>query len=583
MAENETNKQVKYLSYDGLLLFKKQLQKYYASNTKLGVVGASDVAYKLASSKKIEFIGGIQGDAYFDGSKDITISTVLNIPSTIDSDITGNASSATNFQSSKPINLIGDLEGYGVGGSDNNGWTVTASIKDGSVTSSKLFFFFSNNKLLNSSITIGTTKADLGSTVTDIAGLNSVTATTFVGNLEGVANSATTALADEKGNNIYATYATKAEVQASQSALKFKGTVSTYSELPSNADNGDIYNVEDEGKTYIWSSVDNKWSVFGSSYGPATSDSFGLVKVGENITNASGVLSINQSNVESALGYMPISGIKVNGTAIPSVNRVVDIQIPTEYATQTDIDNAFTKDRITSTLGYSPLRYLSVNGVDVDNINDRVNVDLSSYATQSWTSEQIENKLSSLYSFKGSVQTYGDLLLVQSPNVGDTYNVITGNNPEVDESSWPSFSSGTNFAWDGDEWDSLGGSFDLSGYYKKTETDALLNTKAPVSHSHDDKYYSKSEVDALIEGVKAWVREYIVSTIQQATDEGKINDIRVYDSYTLFPTTGVADVEYVDSSTGLEYHWVTDSEGGHYEQVNKTVTSEDISQMFASV
>ena len=583
MAENGTTNQVKYLSYEGLRLFKKQLQKYYASNTKLGVVGASDVAYKLASSKKIEFIGGIQGDAYFDGSKDITISTVLNIPSTIDSDITGNASSATNFQSSKPINLIGDLEGYGVGGSDNNGWTVTASIKDGSVTSSKLFGKIPNNKLLNSSITIGTTKADLGSTVTDIAGLNSVTATTFVGNLEGVANSATIALADEKGNNIYSTYATKAELQASQSALKFKGTVATYSELPSNADNGDIYNVEDEGKTYIWSSTDNKWSVFGSSYGPATSDSFGLVKVGENITNASGVLSINQSNVENALGYMPISGIKVNGTAIPSVNRIVDIQIPTEYATQTDIDNAFTKDRITSALGYSPLRYLSVNGVDVDNINDRVNVDLSSYATQSWTSEQIENKLSSLYSFKGSVQTYGDLLLVQSPNVGDTYNVITGNNPEVDESAWPSFSSGTNFAWDGDEWDSLGGSFDLSGYYNKTETDALLNTKAPVSHSHDDKYYSKAEVDALIEGVKAWVREYIVSTIQQATDEGKINDIRVYDSYTLFPTTGVADVEYVDSSTGLEYHWVTDSEGGHYEQVNKTVTSEDISQMFASV
>lgn len=583
MAENGTNKQVKYLSYDGLLLFKKQLQKYYANNTKLGVVGASDVAYKLASSKKIEFIGGIQGDAYFDGSKDITISTVLNIPSTIDSDITGNAFSATNFQSSKPINLIGDLEGYGVGGSDNNGWTVTASIKDGSVTSSKLFGKIPNNKLLNSSITIGTTKADLGSTVTDIAGLNSVTATTFVGNLEGVANSATTALADEKGNNIYATYATKAEVQASQSALKFKGTVATYSELPSNADNGDIYNVEDEGKTYIWSSTDNKWSVFGSSYGPATSDSFGLVKVGENITNASGVLSINQSNVESALGYMPISGIKVNGTAIPSVNRIVDIQIPTEYATQTDIDNAFTKDRITSALGYSPLRYLSVNGVDVDNINDRVNVDLSSYATQSWTSEQIDTKLSSLYSFKGSVQTYGDLLMVQSPNVGDTYNVITGNNPEVDEASWPAFSSGTNFAWDGDEWDSLGGSFDLSSYYNKTETDALLNTKAPASHSHDDKYYSKAEVDALIEGVKAWVREYIVSTIQQATDEGKINDIRVYDSYTLFPTTGVADVEYVDSSTGLEYHWVADSEGGHYEQVNKTVTSEDISQMFASV
>ena len=101
MAENGTTNQVKYLSYDGLRLFKKQLQNYYANNTKLGVVGASDVAYKLASSKKIEFIGGIQGDAYFDGSKDITISTVLNIPSTIDSSITGNALSASVLSSTR--------------------------------------------------------------------------------------------------------------------------------------------------------------------------------------------------------------------------------------------------------------------------------------------------------------------------------------------------------------------------------------------------------------------------------------------------------------------------------------------------
>lgn len=580
MAENGTTNQVKYLSYDGLRLFKKQLQNYYASNTKLGVVGTSDVAYKLSSAKKIEFIGGIQGDAYFDGSKDITVSTVLNIPSTIDSSITGNALSATNFQNPKPINLTGDIEGYGVGGADTNGWTVSATLKDGSVTSSKLFGSIGNDKLQNSSITLGTTKVSLGGTVLDVTGLNSITASTFVGNLQGIANSATTAISDERGNNIFETYATKAEMQASQSAIRFKGNVATFSDLPSNAENGDIYNVEDEGKTYIWSSADNAWSIFGSSYGPATLDTFGLVKIGDNITNASGKISISSSNIDSALGYEAIKGVKVNGVAVDPVNRVVDIKIPTEYATQTDIDNAFTKDRIVTTLGYSPLRYLSVNGVDVDNVNDRVNVDLSSYATQVWTNEQIENKLGSLYSFKGSLQTYGDLLTIQNPSVGDTYNIINGNNPETHEAEWPSFSSGTNFAWDGDEWDSLGGSLDLSGYYKKTETDALLNTKSPISHSHDDKYYSKSEVDALIDGLKAWVKEYFSSALQQASDEGKINDIRVYSTYSAFPSVGVKDVEYVDSSTGIEYHWVDDEEGGHYEQVNKTVTSEDISNIF---
>lgn len=580
MEEIKPMTEIKYLSYEGLRLFKEQLQKYYSSNTKAGIVGASDIAYKLSSPKKIEFIGGIQGDAYFDGSKDITVSTTLKLPTSIDTSITGNASSATNFQSPKPINLTGDIEGYGVGGADTNGWTVSATLKDGSVTSSKLFGSIGNDKLQNSSITLGTTKVSLGGTVLDVTGLNSITASTFVGNLQGIANSATTAISDERGNNIFETYATKAEMQASQSAIRFKGNVATFSDLPSNAENGDIYNVEDEGKTYIWSSADNAWSIFGSSYGPATLDTFGLVKIGDNITNASGKISISSSNIDSALGYEAIKGVKVNGVAVDPVNRVVDIKIPTEYATQTDIDNAFTKDRIVTTLGYSPLRYLSVNGVDVDNVNDRVNVDLSSYATQVWTNEQIENKLGSLYSFKGSLQTYGDLLTIQNPSVGDTYNIINGNNPETQEAEWPSFSSGTNFAWDGDEWDSLGGSLDLSGYYKKTETDALLNTKSPISHSHDDKYYSKSEVDALIDGLKAWVKEYFSSALQQASDEGKINDIRVYSTYSAFPSVGVKDVEYVDSSTGIEYHWVDDEEGGHYEQVNKTVTSEDISNMF---
>lgn len=581
MEETKLREEEKYLSYsESLRLFKKLLQNYYATNTSQGVVGASDVAYKLFTPRKVEFIGGIQGDTYFDGSKDITVSTTLKLPTSIDASITGNANSATSFQSPKPINLIGDVEGYGVGGADLNGWTVSATLKDGSVTSSKLFGRIGNDKLQNSSITLGTTSASLGSILSDISGLNSITASTFVGSLQGVANSAITAISDEKGNNIFETYATKAEMQASQSTIKFKGSVATFSNLPSDAENGDIYNVEDIGKTYIWSSADNAWSIFSSSYGSATSDTFGLVKIGDNLTNSSGKISISSFNIDSALGYEAIKGIKVNGVTVDSVNRVVDIQIPTEYATQTDIDNAFTKDKIITTLGYNPLRYLSINGIDVDNINDRVNVDLSSYATQIWTNEQIKSKLGSLYSFKGSLQTYGDLLTIQSPSIGDTYNIINGNTPETEESSWPSFSNGTNFAWDGDEWDSLGGSLDLSGYYKKTETDALLNTKSPISHSHDDKYYSKSEVDALIEELKTWVKDYFSSALQQASDEGKINDIRVYSTYSAFPPIGVIDVEYIDSSTGLEYHWVSNEEGGHYEQVNKTVSSEDISNIF---
>jgi hypothetical protein len=48
-----------------------------------------------------------------------------------------------------------------------------------------------NSKLANPTITLGTTAASLGATVTDIAGLNSIAATTFTGNLSGTASSVT--------------------------------------------------------------------------------------------------------------------------------------------------------------------------------------------------------------------------------------------------------------------------------------------------------------------------------------------------------------------------------------------------------
>jgi len=58
-----------------------------------------------------------------------------------------------------------------------------------------------NGALTNSSITIGSTSVSLGGTVTTIAGLTSVTSTTFVGALTGNASSATTATTATNATN----------------------------------------------------------------------------------------------------------------------------------------------------------------------------------------------------------------------------------------------------------------------------------------------------------------------------------------------------------------------------------------------
>jgi hypothetical protein len=73
----------------------------------------------------------------------------------------------------------------GIASFDTNSFTVTSgavSIKTGGI---------SNSQLANSSTTIGTTAITLGSSSTALAGLTSVTATTFTGSLTGNASSAT--------------------------------------------------------------------------------------------------------------------------------------------------------------------------------------------------------------------------------------------------------------------------------------------------------------------------------------------------------------------------------------------------------
>lgn len=63
------------------------------------------------------------------------------------------------------------------------------------------------------------------------------------------------------------------------------------------------------------------------------------------------------------------------------------------------------------------------------------------------------NSLADVYTFKGSVETYDDLLAIQNPNIGDVYNV-------KQEDTEHGIAAGSNFVWDGTVWDNLGMSLD---------------------------------------------------------------------------------------------------------------------------
>lgn len=89
--------------------------------------------------------------------------------------------------------------------------------------------------------------------------------------------------------------------------------------------------------------------------------------------------------------------------------------------------------------------------------------DTSSFVTtdQVYTKEQIDAKISSVMSYKGTVATEAEL--PDQANVGDVYNVTD---------------TGMNYAWNGEKWDELGATVDLSAYAKTEDVNAQLATKA---------------------------------------------------------------------------------------------------------
>lgn len=142
--------------------------------------------------------------------------------------------------------------------------------------------------------------------------------------------------------------------------------------------------------------------------------------------------------------------------------------------------------------------------------------------------EEVKTSLSSVYSYKGSVDNYADLPSTDQ-KVGDTYNVVNANG---------NIPAGTNYAWNGESWDALGGSIDLSGYYTKDQTDSAINT-------------AKEEVTKLVTTLSSTVGDHtaalnIINGVE-GTEGSLLNILKKAKDYTDSKLTGY--VEKVEGST----------------------------------
>ena len=101
---------------------------------------------------------------------------------TITASLTGLATTATALQTSRTFSLTGNVTATGITFDGTGNVALSTTIGSGVVT---------NAMLVNSGFTLGTTNIALGSTGLTLAGLSSVTATTFNGSLSGTATTAT--------------------------------------------------------------------------------------------------------------------------------------------------------------------------------------------------------------------------------------------------------------------------------------------------------------------------------------------------------------------------------------------------------
>lgn len=132
--------------------------------------------------------------------------------------------------------------------------------------------------------------------------------------------------------------------------------------------------------------------------------------------------------------------------------------------------------------------------------------------------EEVKAVASTAYKYKGS-DTYENIIAKENPAVGDVWNSTTANGV---------YPKGTNYAWNGTEWDALGGEVDLSAYQVKaitvgessTTVEAAINANKTAIDAHVAKQDNPHNVTAAQVGLgnvdNTSDADKPVSTAQQA-------------------------------------------------------------------
>lgn len=213
-----------------------------------------------------------------------------------------------------------------------------------------------------------------------------------------------------------------------------------------------------------------------------------------------------------------VQKIKINGTEQPKTAGEVNLPAyPTKSSLGLDkVSNTADADKPVSTATQTEL-------------NKKANkaTTLSGYGiTDAYTKTETESKisaaLSSVFVYKGNVDSYAKLPTTNN-KIGDTYNVIAADKTH-------GVSAGDNVAWNGEDWDVLSGTIDLSLYLTAAETDGRIASALDTAKAYADSLGTKYATAA--QGTKA------DSAVQSVTLGGTaINKANGTIALPAYPTT----------------------------------------------
>lgn len=149
--------------------------------------------------------------------------------------------------------------------------------------------------------------------------------------------------------------------------------------------------------------------------------------------------------------------------------------------------------------------------------------------------DDLKASVAAALDYKGTKDTY-DALPTKGNKKGDVWNVVAAHGTTP---------AGTNYAWDGTQWDPLGGTIDLSGYYTKTQVDDAISA-------------AKTELEAAdtaLEGQITTVTNQLNNKVDKVEGSGLISDTDLNQI-----RTNKSDIESLQTSVGGKQEALTEGQ-----------------------